>query len=404
MDSDLILVFNTPAGGGISQGQLVYAKVKSRRTRSLHVRIENGSKMAAKGPIRIEVLEGRVSTRGVQFDSDSEPLIVRAWESFILEALEDSQISTTGNGTLTETDQDYPPQWKDFICRCSGNITAIIAGQADTGKSTLCSLIINALVSDGVVHVVDGDLGQSDIGPPTTVGLGSADEQILRLSECQLTDAFFVGDISPTTCIDVVVDATGSMVRAAGGNGGPVIVDTCGLVTGKLGEHLTDLVVDAAEPDVLALLEIEDELDYLVDRADQVFRLPSLPSNEKKAKARRWFRKSRFLSSLDRARIVRYDLSEVEVSGFMSKCSRVPSDIDSPLLSGSIDLRDLTKLEGALVGLQKGNRYRGIGVIKHVDCNRNMVAVTTACESEIDNMTVGNLRISEEGERRILSI
>src|SRR3989442_7161458 len=49
----------------------------------------------------------------------------------------------------------------------------LILGTSDTGKTSLTARLAGALAARGErVAVVDADVGQSEIGPPTTVGLG----------------------------------------------------------------------------------------------------------------------------------------------------------------------------------------------------------------------------------------
>ena len=44
---------------------------------------------------------------------------------------------------------------------------------------------------------MDADLGQSDIGPPTTVGLGRVRLPVERLGDAEVVGLYFVGSTSP---------------------------------------------------------------------------------------------------------------------------------------------------------------------------------------------------------------
>lgn len=48
----------------------------------------------------------------------------------------------------------------------------MILGGSDTGKTSLVEYIANLLVSKFKVGIVDCDMGQSHIGPPTTIAWG----------------------------------------------------------------------------------------------------------------------------------------------------------------------------------------------------------------------------------------
>src|SRR5918999_822328 len=65
------------------------------------------------------------------------------------------------------------PEGAQAIERALDVAVTMVIGEGDTGKTTLVTALANALVERGFrVAVLDADLGQSEIGPPTTIGLG----------------------------------------------------------------------------------------------------------------------------------------------------------------------------------------------------------------------------------------
>ena len=50
----------------------------------------------------------------------------------------------------------------------------LIIGASDTGKTTLAEAIVRRLCAQRPVGIVDLDIGQSHIGPPTTIAWGRA--------------------------------------------------------------------------------------------------------------------------------------------------------------------------------------------------------------------------------------
>ena len=65
-------------------------------------------------------------------------------------------------------------------------------------KAVFALILLNKLI-DGKckVAILDGDLGQSDIGPSATVGYGLTSKRIPELYDLKLKNAFFVGVTSP---------------------------------------------------------------------------------------------------------------------------------------------------------------------------------------------------------------
>src|SRR5438093_7460441 len=92
----------------------------------------------------------------------------------------------------------------------------LILGTSDTGKTSLAARLAGALAARGDrVAVVDADVGQSEIGPPTTVGLGRVTGALARLADAEVLALEFVGDTSPVRYIRETEEATGRLVRRA---------------------------------------------------------------------------------------------------------------------------------------------------------------------------------------------
>jgi polynucleotide 5'-hydroxyl-kinase GRC3/NOL9 len=141
----------------------------------------------------------------------------------------------------------------------------VIVGAGDTGKTTLATQLASALAARGAsVAVVDADVGQSEIGPPTTVGLGRVPAPIGRLREAEVLALEFIGDTSPVRDIGRTADATGRLVRRALAEGfAHVIVDTGGLVEGALGLALKRAKLRAVDPDLIVIVQRSGESEAL---------------------------------------------------------------------------------------------------------------------------------------------
>ena len=152
-------------------------------------------------------------------------------------------------------------------CVAGARVTVVI-GASDAGKTTLVAALASELASRGTpVGVVDSDVGQSEISPPTTVGLGRITGPVARLSEAALVALQFVGVSSPARDIRGVVDATRRMTARARVEGfAHVLVDTSGLVAGWPGRLLKQQKIDAVDPDLVLVLERGDECAPIVGR------------------------------------------------------------------------------------------------------------------------------------------
>ena len=112
---------------------------------------------------------------------------------------------------------------------------AVMLGDADVGKTTTATAIANAAVRVGYrTVVVDTDIGQSDIGPPATVGLALACRPVLQMDQLPAAAAFFVGDTQPQFVYRYLVEGAVRSVAWARRRGAEVIVvDTTGWVEGS---------------------------------------------------------------------------------------------------------------------------------------------------------------------------
>jgi polynucleotide 5'-hydroxyl-kinase GRC3/NOL9 len=170
----------------------------------------------------------------------------------------------------------------------------VIVGAGDTGKTSLAARLAGALASRGTpVAVVDADVGQSEVGPPTTLGLGRVTGPIARLRDAELVALEFVGDTSPVRAIAQTADGTGRLVRRALAAGSPhVIVDTGGLVAGALGLALKRAKIRAVDPDLVIVVQHRDESEPLARALSTgarpaVLRLPASPAVRRRTQIQR---------------------------------------------------------------------------------------------------------------------
>jgi polynucleotide 5'-hydroxyl-kinase GRC3/NOL9 len=140
----------------------------------------------------------------------------------------------------------------------------LLLGGLDSGKTTLARRIAAAGVDAGLtVAYLDSDVGQSTVGPPTTVGLRlcrSAEE--LRPDALARADLMaFVGATSPQGhLLPLTVGARTLLDAARAQEADVVVVDTSGLVSGVYGQLLKFNKVGVLKPDLVVGLERGEEL------------------------------------------------------------------------------------------------------------------------------------------------
>ena len=252
----------------------------------------------------------------------------------------------------------------------------VVLGASDTGKTSLVTRLAGELARQGFrVGVVDADLGQSEIGPPTTIGLGRVDGPLPRLAAAHLEALYFVGATSAAYELRATALGAGAMVaraRAAGLD--RVLVDTSGLIASGLGRALKEAKIRAIDPDLLICLQRATECEHILARyADaarpEILRLPALaPGRRRSAEERRRHRHVALAAYFAGARRVEIDLARVATR------------------------RDATRpRDGTLVGLLDGTgETLGIGRIAGVDGpGRRLTVETPVAADAIARVIVG---------------
>ncbi|MBI2204752.1 MAG: hypothetical protein HYU41_12955 [Candidatus Rokubacteria bacterium] len=195
----------------------------------------------------------------------------------------------------------------------------LVVGEVNLGKTTLVTRVANALLARGLrVGVIDADVGQSEVGPPTTVGLGRVVRPLERLGDAEPVALRFVGATSPVRDQAGTIAAVARLaVRARAEGLTHVLVDTSGLVRGDLGLRLKQAKIDALAPDLLLVLDRGGECDpilapYLRAGRPRVVRVPVPDETRARSPEERRRHRDRALAAhFDGARRVTLDLRRV---------------------------------------------------------------------------------------------
>jgi len=127
----------------------------------------------------------------------------------------------------------------------------LVPGATDRGKSTFCAYLAWYLLQAGQRPAyIDADVGQKDIGPPTTISLGypRLDRPLQTLEPVAM---YFVGTVSPVAHLLPMVVGTRNLLEQAAKPF--VIINTSGLVEG-VGEILKAYQIDSLHPDRISSL------------------------------------------------------------------------------------------------------------------------------------------------------
>ena len=157
-----------------------------------------------------------------------------------------------------------PAAWAALKPECLTG-TILVLGATDSGKSTLVRwLAERLLVCHDRVGWLDGDIGQSTLGVPSTMNLVLLDGSPEGLSRPR--KSFFVGAISPRGhMLPLLVGAQRLRQQAQAAGATALVVDTTGLVAAEAGGGaLKEWKIELLQPQTVIAVQAEGELEHLL--------------------------------------------------------------------------------------------------------------------------------------------
>ena len=137
----------------------------------------------------------------------------------------------------------------------------LFIGDTDTGKTTLLKETAKTLISQKIpVSIVDCDIGQSFIGPPTTISFIKLKKKVYNFFPFP-ERFYFTGVISPADNIVSFLGGIEKMSKICGErNSGKILIDTTGYIKDKFATEVKIHKIEIFSPDLIILLEKKDEL------------------------------------------------------------------------------------------------------------------------------------------------
>lgn len=274
-----------------------------------------------------------------------------------------------------------------------GKRTVMLVGGLDVGKTTLARRLLAAALAAGKrAALLDADLGQKTVGPPTAVTLRMVREEAdLAPEALAREDAMaFVGGTSPQGHLLPLVTGATKLHRLALAQGADlVVVDTSGMVSGVFGQIVKYHKVEMLEPDLVIGLQRGEELLPLLGVIQRFFSTEVVPlgevpgvvptSVEERADNRE-------------AAMRRYFAGEIHRF-------RVKPTVFLPALPPLFDLAELNRL---VVGLSDGaGSTTGLGYLEHTPGEEDLRLVTPVAAGP-KALRLGAVRLDASyGARRV---
>ena len=162
--------------------------------------------------------------------------------------------------------EEIPSSWEELVLS-ELNGTLMVVGSSDVGKSTFSRYLFKRLCTVySRVAYLDGDPGQSTLGPPTTMTLAMAENGDNSFPPRGRRWQAFVGSVSPVGNMLAMLTCAARLMEAARKAKAQVVIyDTTGLVeAARGGIHLKLAKIDLLRPQVLFALQRNQELQTLL--------------------------------------------------------------------------------------------------------------------------------------------
>ena len=274
----------------------------------------------------------------------------------------------------------------------------MVLGATDTGKSICTLLFANFWAKHGrKVGIVDVDMGQSDLGPPTTIGMVVIDKPKKNLEEVLVDTLYFVGSTSPlnyylpTICGTKKLIDEGKKKRAE-----IIIVDTTGLVKGNPGRTLKENMIDIVSPSHIIALQREKELEHIlknINLTDRISVHRLSPCTEVKRKTyfqRRKAREEKFRKYFKEASSLKINLANLNIKGSYY-CSGVAlGEEDLSFLEKTLitEIIYAEKTSGGILIVTKDESFRRLSGLFHTKKRFNVEKLIIAEEAKFEDLLV----------------
>ncbi|MEM2917311.1 MAG: Clp1/GlmU family protein [Candidatus Bathyarchaeia archaeon] len=408
--------------------------------------VEPNKTLLVDGPASVQMLSGMAEVFGAPLEI-GEKIIIREGKRLPFEVKEKTMFNLTlGEGALSEEvdGSTIPISWRktseELLLHKPPTIVMVMGG-VDCGKSSFCTFLANnALKRRLKVALIDADLGQSDVGPPSTVGCCYVKNFIKDPFDIKAEDAHFVGLTSPSKVVNAVVESLKNFKeKMLQGGAEFVIVNTDGWVEGEEAIEYKVKLTQNVKPNFVVGIEQKNELTPLMMalKETRIYTVESPTAIRRRDKEKRKIlRELNYKKYLKGAKVQTFPLSWVKFEGaplgagltpsqermrwineFLQLsplyCEETPNTLLIVLKRGQwLNFDSLKKLEekmgkevkialegeenGLLVALQdSAGKFLGIGILLGIDFKRKTVKINTPVNQDISTVSLGQIKLDK---------
>lgn len=342
--------------------------------------------LIVRGPASLRLLGGQGTALGAPLES--RKLVVRQEKQLPVETSSEADLEVLLGelGNMFEVEgSTIPRSWYsalDALVEMEQGKVMII-GATDVGKSTLSTFLTNGLLKNGIrPRVVDADIGQADIGPPTTVGRAVPSGYLSSLVDLDPSALIFIGHTNPSQVQSKLIDG----IRRLSHNEQEslTIINTDGWVLDPEAIIYKVELIETIQPDLVLGIAIGRELEPILSKAAVTSMKIEAPGTvlTRSRSDRREIRTEGYRRFLDGARTRTFSMRETQV--------RLPKELPSIRMAQSSDLENL------IVGLLDDDGYMlQLGVL--LSLGKDSLRVYSRPANRLVEIELGYVKLSTDG-------
>lgn len=410
--------------------------------------VETGKTLLIDGPASVILLSGEAEILAAPFKPSSK-MVIREGKRVPFEVKEKAEFDlflgekAVANEVAAST---IPASWVNAvgtILQQNQPVTVMILGGIDSGKTSFSAYLTNkALKAKRSVTIVDADLGQSDFGPPSTIGTCRVTKPIRDLFEIVAENICFVGVTSPSGAVPRVIEGITSMKEKASKRGANlVVINTDGWIEGEDAIRYKVALVKQIKPDMVVAIEEKNELTFLLGALTETqnIAIETSPAVRKRDREeRKILRELNYKKYLKGATVESFPLGWIQISGAPFGSGMPPSrermnkivehlgtrpiyceeTLDSIFIVLSKEqwadeeiarnletaVKKKVKIvwegdeEGLLVALHdKNENFLGIGILEETNYERRVLKVYTSVRKGASSIHLGQVKLDRAG-------
>jgi len=346
--------------------------------------LQSGKTLLVSGPASLRLEKGSVEIFGAPL-RPKQRLVTRKERQLPVEIVEDSSLEAElgERASYLEIDGSTMPESWSAAAEAFQNLDGgrvLVVGSTDTGKSTFCTFLANrSLKLRPEIAVIDADIGQSDLGPPGSVGLSIISSRLIALENAGVDAMVFVGETSPSPITEKVIKSIAKLALRVPTDT-PMIINTDGWVVD--GEAVAFKVKMAKElsPDLIIALAEGNELDAILDAITVPAIKIQVPKYIKARgrEERRRLREHGYRRYLRGAIHKNVSLEKIKIDGLLAaRCEG-----------------------GEILGFLDNDGFLlGIGILENLIRRRKILrAYTNVSLRDVSEIECANIRLSHNGE------